>query len=126
MDEDIIIIDDDDTRNARVVRRPWGGGYDRPAPAPASNRPVTVVRPAAIVKPKPATLNTGDLVEAAAHALAAFQPLPTNLPRASGDPGTDFNNLVQWHQSLAQTFQRGLQIRTAGTLARVFLQYRAA
>ena len=121
MDDDIIIIDDDDdTRNARVIRRPWGG-----RPAPASNRPpVTVVRPAAVAKPK--ALNTGDLVEAAAHALAAFQPLPTNLPRATGDAGTDFNNLVQWHQSLAQTFQRGLQIRTAGTLARVFLQYRAA
>ena len=122
MDEDIIIIEDD-TRNAvaRVVRASDRG---RPA-APASNRPVTVVRPAA-AKPKLSSLNTGDLVEAAAHALAAFQPLPTNLPRASGDPATDFNNLVQWHQSLAQTFQRGQQIRTVGTLARVFFQYQAA
>ena len=134
MDQDEILIDDGDTRNARVrvVRHQPGmlrpGTYPQrpfypaayPAPAPmyqpavypgyGSPQPVIVQRPRRI-----ADLPTGEVLALAAQAFAALQSLPA-APAPIGSTETDVANLITYQSALAQHAKRDEQVRTLGGL----------
>jgi hypothetical protein len=126
-DYNVIYLDDDE-RNARPLvgdnRRPSAGVFGRRPTAgivvPPSTRPTVIqginrsyppTYPTAgqptVVYHQPATTGTGlagmsnaELIELAALALTALQPLP-GAPTAQGDVETDVENLVIYQSALA-------------------------
>ncbi len=124
-DYNVIYLDDDE-RNARPMvadnRRPaWMGGR-RPMAGivvPPSNRP-TVIQGMGVTRHYPAApqptvvyhqpaggtglglagMSNAELIELAALALTALQPLP-GAPTAQGDVETDVENLVLYQTALA-------------------------
>ena len=132
MDQDDIIIDDGDPRNARVrvVRQPVGlrpgtypmralpAAYQQPvampygygyAPAPVYVQP-TVARPKRFLD-----MPTGEVLALAAQAFAALQPLPA-APQALGKADDDVTNLITYQSALATHAKRDEQLRTIGAL----------
>lgn len=129
MDQDEIIIDDGDPRNARarIVRHHPGmlrpGTYPapmrhyaapqpmyQPAVYPTYQAPVIVQRQRRI-----ADLPTGQVLELAAQAFAALQSLPA-APAPVGATETDVANLITYQSALAQHAKRDEQLRTVGAL----------
>ncbi len=134
MDQDEILIDDGDPRNARMrlVRHPGAlrpGVYPAPmrhypaaypAPAPMYQpggypayqpAPVIVQRPARRI----ADLPTGEVLALAAQAFAALQSLPA-APAPVGATETDVANLITYQSALATHAKRDEQLRTVGAL----------
>jgi hypothetical protein len=140
MDNDDIIIDDGDPRNARVrvVRHPAAirpGTYPQRAPSyrPAHAYPQSpmyhpgyatpVYQPApVIVQPQRRFLDmpTGEVLALAAQAFAALQPLPA-APTALGKADDDVSNLITYQSALATHAKRDEQLRTIGALVAKFL-----
>jgi len=131
MDPDPIEIDFGDPRNARVrVVRHAGelrpGTYPAPMPQrayyPAQPYPAPmyqpVYQPAPVVVQRPrrfAELSNGQVVELAAQAFAALQPLPA-APVALGKADDDVSNLITYQAALATHAKRDEQLRTIGSL----------
>jgi len=130
MDPDPIEIDFVDPRNARVrVVRHAGelrpGTYPVPSPrayypAPQYPAPMSppVYQPAPVVVQRPrrfAELSNGQVVELAAQAFAALQPLPA-APVALGKADDDVSNLITYQAALATHAKRDEQLRTIGSL----------
>ena len=123
---DYNLIDLDDERNARPMvqdgrrpsvggRRPTtgimvppssrptliqGGGVTRPYYPPASTQPTVVYHQPAAQGSGLAGMSNAELIELAALALTALQPLP-GAPTAQGDVETDVENLVLYQTALA-------------------------
>ena len=142
---DYNVIDlEDDERNARPTtmdgRRPWGPR--RPTNSivvPPSSRPTLVqgvrtqparpmypasypTQPTVVYhQPVPSSgglfagMSNAELVELAALALTALQPLP-EAPKAQGDVETDVENLVIYQTHLAGHAKQVDRIRTAAEL----------
>jgi hypothetical protein len=134
MDQDEILIDDGDTRNARVrvVRHQPGmlrpGTYPQrpfypaayPAPAPMYQPAAyPAYQPAPVIVQRPtrriADLPTGEVLALAAQAFAALQSLPA-APAPIGSTETDVANLITYQSALAQHAKRDEQLRTVGSL----------
>jgi hypothetical protein len=139
MDNDDIIIDDGDPRNARVrvVRHPAAlrpGTYPQRPPSyrPASSYPHTMYQPsyaAPAYQPAPVVVQqqrrfldmpTGEVLALAAQAFAALQPLPA-APTALGKADDDVSNLITYQSALATHAKRDEQLRTIGALVAKFL-----
>jgi hypothetical protein len=128
--------DDFDGRNARrrrrvaVAPRPMGypPGYPPYGGYPHAGAQVAMVPPQAPWLPSAApavdrftgTLKLGVMVDAAAKALSAMSSLPT-APSMTGESRIDDQNLVKWIEAALTHFKRAEQIRTVGSLARLFL-----
>ena len=130
MDQDDIIIDDGDPRNARVrvVRQPTPlrpGTYPtaiRMAPPAYQTAPtvpyVYAYPPAAYQAPRSRRfldMPTGEVLALAAQAFAALQPLPA-APVALGKVDDDVTNLITYQSALATHAKRDEQLRTIGAL----------
>ena len=131
-DYEVYVIDDEDdertARNHRVVSGGWKRG-----PGIIRHGGTRTVRPSGwsrgrtvVVDRGPAQsvsrtiiggLTAGELIEAAAQALAAIQPLPAP-PVAAGHAETDVANLVLYQSALATHAKRDEQLRTLGSLVR--------
>jgi len=132
MDEDIIIIDDGDPRNARtrLVRQP---GVLRPGTYPTRPpmyqqhpvyQPQAAYQQQPVYQPAPVVVQrskrfldmpTGEVLAIAAQAFAAFQPLPA-APTAIGKADDDVSNLITYQSALATHAKRDEQLRTIGAL----------
>ncbi len=130
MDQDDIIIDDGDPRNARVrvVRHPGAlrpGTYPVRAVPAAYQAPVAYgygyapapvyVQPAAARPKRFLDMPTGEVLALAAQAFAALQPLPA-APAALGKADDDVTNLITYQSALATHAKRDEQLRTIGAL----------
>ena len=144
MDNDDIIIDDGDPRNARVrVVRHSGalrpGTYPQrptypaplyqPAPAyaqapmyqPGYGAPMYAPTPVIVQRPRRfLDMPTGEVLALAAQAFAALQPLPA-APTALGKADDDISNLITYQSALATHAKRDEQLRTIGALVAKFL-----
>jgi hypothetical protein len=138
MDEydELILLDDDDMRNARGVRdnrsrtgsrvglirspravpvrrHPIGGFGGRDQRTPSA--PVVVTPMVEEKRSILGNLSTGELVEIAAQVLSAIQPLP-GAPVATGTHATDTSNLITYQTALAAHAKRVEQVRTLGSV----------
>jgi len=127
-----------DERNAGRDHRTQGGGATggwRPGVPPVVRAPIStapVVRypaqtvvaqpvtahPVAVMQPQPTYFGgftLGQIIEIAAQALAAFQPLPA-APVATAEVVKDVGNLVLYQTAIAQHAKRDEQLRTLGSL----------
>jgi hypothetical protein len=95
--------------------------YPAPAyPAPHYPAPAYPVYPAqSVAVMQPATyfggFTVGQIIEVAAQALAALQPLPA-APVATSDVSTDVGNMILYQTAIAQHAKRDEQLRTLGSL----------
>ncbi len=121
----------DDERNARDHRTDnRTGRVPGMVPVPIGRRAVPVypgsaVAPRQVVIYQPpaaqertgllGNLTTDEVVELAAQIFAAIQPLPL-APVASGEVGTDVENLITYQGALALHAKRDEQLRTIGSL----------
>jgi len=139
MDDDDILIDDGDPRNARVrvVRHQ---APLRPGTYPQRSQAYRPVRPyqptpmyhpayAAQYQPAPVIVQqqkrvldmpTGEVLALAAQAFAALQPLPA-APTVLGKADDDVSNLITYQSALATHAKRDEQLRTIGALVAKFL-----
>ncbi len=78
---------------------------------PMMTQPIAVMQPATYF----GGFTIGQIVEMAAQALAALQPLP-GAPTATSDVGTDVGNLILYQSAIAQHAKRDEQVRTLGSL----------
>ena len=144
MDQDEILIDDGDVRNARVrvVRHapalrpgtypatpvasavaparyyPPATAYPAPAPMyqPAMYPATYSSTPVIVQRPRRfADLPTGEVLALAAQAFAALQALPA-APAPVGATETDVANLITYQSALATHAKRDEQLRTVGAL----------
>jgi hypothetical protein len=126
-----------DERNAGRDHRTQGGGAPagwRPGTATVVRAPVSaappmirypgqpvMAQPVAVMQPQPTTyfgslgLTLGQIIEIAAQALAAFQPLPA-APVPTAEMVKDVGNAVLYQTALAQHAKRDEQLRTLGSL----------
>ena len=132
-----------DERNAGRDHRTQGGGAPagwRPGVAPpgasvmrppASAVPVVrypaqavVAQPVTMMQPQPTYFggfSLGQIIEMAAQALAAIQPLPA-APVATAEVVKDVGNLVLYQSAIAQHAKRDEQLRTIGSLVSKFVK----
>lgn len=101
-----------------VVRAPGGPIPLHPQAQASGWQPMTVAQPITVM-PQPATyfggLSIGQIIEMAAQALAALQPLPA-APVATAEVQKDVGNLVLYQTAIAQHAKRDEQLRTLGSL----------
>lgn len=86
---------------------------------PAPHYPAAVYPPQPVAVMQPATylggFTVGQIIDIAAQALAALQPLPA-APVATSDVSTDVGNMILYQTAIAQHAKRDEQLRTLGSL----------